>query len=193
METIIKKRKAIRILCVVLLACLMLAAFTSTVYATVYTATVTRVQQTYSNWCWAASAEMVGRKIAPSLNRSQYSIAAYVKGSPPPNSTASDYAIVEALNYACGTPTAVVMGVMTFNSHKTYINGGRPVAAKIKWNSGGAHVVVIDACDTSDNSLRLVDPASGCGKHWYSYDALKSGTSIQSGSNGKYTNTWIVQ
>jgi len=66
--------------------------------------------------------------------------------------------------------------------------------AKINWiGTTYNHAVVVDAIYTVDGSLRVVDPWSGCSSAWYNYDSLKAGITIQSGSNGKYVKTWIVQ
>ena len=184
--------KAVKLLSIILIVCLVFCVLASNAFALIYDATVTRVEQAYSNWCWAASSEMIGKKISPSLNRDQYNIATYLLGPNPPNNTATNAAITEALNYACGISTTTYMGTLTFSGCKTYCDNEYPLAIKIRWNIFDNHVVVVDAVDDSNNKLRIVDPGLDCGIEWYEYSLLLTGTNIQSGNNGKYVGTWTV-
>jgi hypothetical protein len=132
--------------------------------------------------------------IAPSLCRDQYAIVGHVKDPSLPDEGASNAEMVDALNYACGTTSSVIMGVMTYSGHQTYINADKPVAAKIHWvDDGGNHAVVVSGYRTSDSSLQIIDPWYDCSTEWYGYMDLTDGTRIQSGDNGQYVNTWIVQ
>ena len=51
-------------------------------YATniIYMISITPVQQAYSNWCWAACAQMAGKTMYSSSGRTQYSVVNYLYG-----------------------------------------------------------------------------------------------------------------
>ena len=191
-KAVMRTRDLLRILITI---CIVVSLLFSDIYATNYYAPVTRVTQAYSNWCWAASAEMVGKVIDSSSDRDQYDIAEFVKGSNPPNEGATNSEMVTALNYSCNLSSATFLSsVMTFSACKACISNYVPFVVRIRWGStSNYHAVVADAANDVNNKLRIVDPASGCSNAWYSYDSLIAGTTIQSGSNGKWVHTWIVQ
>lgn len=150
---------------------------------------ITRVQQAKSNWCWAACAEMVSTKLK--YNIKQNSIVTKIKGSEV-NEGASDSEITNALKYAVNYSYQVdCYDPYSYSKIQNNIARGLPIVMKMKWNSGGAHALVINGY-TSNQNLILIDPASNCGTGYYSYTALINGTTIQSGT-GKYVLNWIIE
>ncbi|MDR1015214.1 MAG: hypothetical protein LBL86_09610, partial [Coriobacteriales bacterium] len=132
---------------------------------------VTRVEQEMDNWCWAASAEMVGRSLYPQGARTQWDVVfdrAGVTGwhdqlleraygyiydflldvgidagwALDQGGTLADIAAgIE--HVACGTVSASSGAVLPMSSHYAEIDSGRPVVAFVEWQSGGAHAVVV--------------------------------------------------
>lgn len=80
--------------------------------------------------------------------------------------------------------------VRSFNNHKSDIDAGYPICVQVEWKSGGKHALVAGGYKTgTQNMLYLVDPWYDCGEVYYSYTALKNGTTIQSGT-GTYINSY---
>lgn len=149
------------------------------------TLSVTRYQQEKTNWCWAASAKMLGKYFGKTKTQSQ--ICQYVKGNTN-NVGASNREITKAMEYATGKNSSIT-GNLTFTEIKSFIGDkGKPIGMSMAWNSGGGHVLVMKGY-TSNQSVVLVDPAQGCTGGTYPLYKLINGTSIQSGT-GYYDNSW---
>lgn len=148
-----------------------------------------RHEQQKDNWCWAASAQMVGDYYG--TNRSQAQIVYQIKGSYA-DATASDSEATQAVNFALPQGRKAVMeNIKTDTFLHTKLAQGFPIPIKMVWNVRGAHMVVLSGY-ISNGDLTITDPAKDCSKRSYSYNALKNGTQIQSGT-GRYTNTWVIE
>ena len=169
-----------------LLMCILVFAVTPLAYSA--NLGITRVQQAYSNWCWAACSEMAGRLVRGTGSPNQNAIASWVMGGTPGNFPASDNEVASALAYATNK-TVTQSGILAFTAIEMAVNQGRCMIAKIRWNSSGNHVVVIGGYNPTNVTVWLVDPAAGCSNASYSYSALLNGTSIQSGT-GSYIRTF---
>ena len=161
---------------------------TTTVFAA-RTLSISQVVQAKTNWCWAASSEMVGRYQNSSSTRDQWDIVKYIKGSSYPNEGGSNSEIEKAIRYASeNTVTYNTSNTLTFANHENHIDNSDPLVVRMDWNSGGAHAVVCAGYKTSGstNYIYLIDPIEDTTKEYYNYTSLKNGTSIQTGT-GKYT------
>lgn len=162
--------------------------------ASAATLDLTRVKQAKTNWCWAATSEMIGKYMNSSSTRTQWDIVKHIKGSSYPNEggsvsnikTAIKYASVDTVTYKSGT-------TRSWSVHKSNIDSGNPIAVWMSWdNNGGAHAVVCAGTKTSSgtNYLYIVDPWEDNTSEWYNYTSLKNGTSIQSGKGKYVTSFW---
>gem|GEM_PF-3123359 len=169
---------------------------TVTVSSSYIYATVVRVQQAYSKWCWSASAEMVDRKLAPSSYKDHYAIVTHVTGkTPPPDVTGSHADMLKALNFTSGYGSGwKSKGIMSAPDCLANLKASRSSAIYI-WYIGTTtyHVVVADAYRNSDNTLQIVDLwywCTGNGRSWYTHASLAIGVNIQSGNNALWNNTY---
>ncbi len=80
------------------------------------TLSVTRYQQEKTNWCWAASAKMLGKYFGSTKTQSQ--ICQYVKGNTN-NVGASNSEITKAMEYATGKNCSIT-GNLTFTEIKSF-------------------------------------------------------------------------
>lgn len=191
----VMKRKRIRKLLVgsILVFSLAMNQISGSVLADVwaYSLSLSRYEQEYTCWCWAACAKMVGFYYGYT-SISQTGIAIAVHGHAG-NIGATDSETRTAINFAIsGSKTVTnVNGTKNLSQIKTNISNGNPFVLKMHWDSGGNHVVVCKGYNGS--SLVIVDPGIGCSSIVaYPYSDLISGTTILSGT-GTYTNTfWIT-
>lgn len=144
------------------------------------TLSVSLIQQEHSNWCWAASTQMV-------LN---------YKGKWMEQCAMANRSF--GLNYACGEPTfdwddpanegnynsevaklliykglsAKVVGSMSLSSIKAKIDASKPIIFGWSWTGGGGHDVVLKGYSGSD--LYFNDPWPGEGSYWMTYTTAHS-------------------
>lgn len=155
---------------------------------TQYSISITRRAQQQSNWCWAATAQMIGSKYC--TVKSQENIVKTIKGAVI-NKGGTDSDVASAIQYACDAKYSVkTKGVQTYSTVQSNIAGNKLIGVKMEWNSGGVHAVVLTGYTTT-GGVTLVDPAVNCGKANYSYNMLVSGTRIQSGT-GKLSKMWLL-
>lgn len=150
---------------------------------------VEKVTQAKTLWCWAACSEMIGQYQNSESTRDQWDVVSYIKGSDYPNDTGSDTDITNGIKYVSEDTVTYKSGsTLSWASHKTEIDGSDPLVVWMAWDSGGAHVLVCAGYKTSGSSnyLYLIDPDPDATSEYYSYTALKNGTSIQTGT-GTYT------
>lgn len=119
---------------------------------------------------------------------SQSEIVTLIKWQPV-NERASDSEVTDALLKAMSFQYRVIYSLpLSYSAVKINILAGDPMVFKFRWNSGGAHVVVVDGY--SEDNVRIVDPAIGCSKKIFkNFESLKTGAQISSGT-GKYIMTW---
>lgn len=153
---------------------------------------VDRVTQAKTNWCWAASSEMIGTYHNSSSSRTQWDIVKYIKGSSYPNEGGTTSDITKGIKYvSMDTVTYQSGSVASWSTHTTQISNGNPIAVWVDWTNGGAHLVVCAGTKTTSGTdyLYIIDPWEDNASEWYSYTAMKNGANIQAG-HGKYTKSF---
>lgn len=119
---------------------------------------IAAVQQEQSNWCWAASTEMVADYFG--ANATQTDIVRYVKGSVV-NETGTVYDIQKGLSHYNISSTPVLSS-LSFQTIVNQINNGQPQVAIIRWASGGGHAYVIrgyyEDTSASKQDVYYIDP-----------------------------------
>lgn len=150
---------------------------------------MTRYEQEKSNWCWAATAQMLGKYYGKSYTQSQ--ISTYVKGNSTNNATAMLAELTYAIKYATGK-NWIVTTAATFDNIKGYIgDDSMPLGIRMQWLSEGGHYLVMCGYNGSTSKVTLIDPAVGCLTKSYNYDDLINEAKIESGT-GYYSNTWVI-
>ena len=160
---------------VFLLALLMLSSFNITTFAAqTISVKITGVKQAKDNWCWAACAEMAGKCVYSSSNRTQYSVVNHLKGTSSNaypdvsgsignSATGSEYVAYNKKTFR-GTSSIWTYGHITQS-----LVDGYPVQAAAGYYQGnkrnGGHVVVIymtqmvDSSSGTKNYVTYLDPA----------------------------------
>lgn len=131
---------------------------------------VTRVQQLYSNWCWAACCEMFGRVALPSSYPTQTQIVTNIHHLAPDIPGSYDR-IMTSIPFATNK-TPYYSTSFGFSSIKSSVDAGRPIMAIFKWSGGGSHSVVIDGYNSTGSTVRIIDPGSGCSTANYAYSMI---------------------
>lgn len=147
---------------------------------------VTRYEQEGNNWCWAASAQMIGKYITGTL-RSQSLICTYVMGGVS-DITADLDQMKTALFYTTSKTVYSSNSCLSLATTKSKIDASRPFMARLKWSSGG-HAVVISGYTGS--SIRVIDPAKGCGTANFNYTQMTTGVRFQSGYGSWSHSIWV--
>lgn len=137
--------------------------------------TVPYLRQEQTNWCWAASIQMVLRHDGNNAVR-QCDLATTLFGgaccSAPSSSVCNQGATpaqqVQVLS-AYGRTGNNINGQASYSTIQLEIGANRPVTAGIHWNGGGGHRVVIRGWN-DDNGQRIdvCDPLGGRGLIYYS-------------------------
>jgi len=154
--------------------------FVSTVFASpeAYRLGLTRARQEMPNWCWAASAKVIGNYKGYNYNQSR--IVSQIKGSVK-DEGATTSETVEAIRFAIGYSRAVnLISPMKYDAMKDTIYELDPIACWMSWNGGGAHIVVIGGYDGSKR-VQILDPCGNCETRYYSYEKLLKEIKLQSG------------
>lgn len=154
---------------------------------------VTKYSQEKSNWCWAASAQMLGKYYTGS-KIDQSNIVYHVKGSTTVNETAYDDETRSAISYAVGSSYLVTRsGVKSYASLENAIyNKSKPFAIKVVWSGGGAHILVVSGVNGFTSDLfHLINPSASRPNAWYSYNALVNGATFPN-DTGTYVSTFMV-
>ncbi len=154
------------------LAVLLLMIAQAPAFATVnWLSTVVPVQQSKSNWCWAATGEMIEKHFGGTL--SQWANVDYIYPNQNyPNLGASLDQTKQAINHFQTKKTGMtVSSALTFLSVRYQINCGGPMAAGWSWYSGGRHMTVVRGFDdTTTQYVYWVDPWDGLGhKNTYTW------------------------
>ena len=129
--------------------------------------------------------QMVGAYSTGS-NYSETTIVKKVKGSAV-NTTAITGEVMEYIPQIWGI-RASVNTALTFDVCQAHINNRRPFIMFIRWNSGDGHMVVCDGYQASQKGLRVIDPWSNSKTTYYTYSAVISNCTFQSGT-GKWNST----
>jgi hypothetical protein len=145
------------------------------------TLSVTRVEQAQSNWCWAATSEMVGNYLYPSTDRTQWDVVFDRAGiTELLDQLASrtyaglcdlldllgidiDYDLNQDGNAAdvCtgigyithGTVSTSWGSTLSIATHYAEIDSGQPVAVRMGWTGGGGHWLVASGYEDRNTSI----------------------------------------
>lgn len=150
---------------------------------------VRRCEQENSSWCWAASAQMMG--IAVGRNVTQSAIVDYVKGTTANVPAADIFDESRAVDYATLRYSTIHRTPIIYAAAKSELDADDPIFVRIEWDSRNGHAVVASGYNLSAGTITIVDPAVGCGIKAFSYSAMVSGCTFQSGT-GKWTDTITI-
>ena len=137
---------------------------------------VTKIQQSKSNWCWAAAAEMAGKYKYSSSTRTQSDVVAKIKGSADVNEAGSIYETAESTEYVTydnyGLSATLPFFRWNFTKVKTSINNGYPVIPLVNDGNTG-HYYVIRGYDPVTDEIAVNDPWDGSRKvvTWSNFDS----------------------
>jgi hypothetical protein len=127
--------------------------------------------QILGNWCWAAIASMLGRYYGTS-DASQAEIAAQLLGIDC-SRLDSDIGLRRSADAEMRLDAALKIarcfghwsaGKPLFDRIRFEINLGRPFAARIGWNAGAAHYVLVHGYRNEGKRIIVVDPMHGPGE-----------------------------
>lgn len=123
-------------------------------------------QQQYANWCWAAviisllkyykhpdSGISQDRLVTQTIERKGANYNSYFDS---PN-------VIDAVMSEYGILNTKINGQVRFDDIATQIEKGLPVVARIQWQEGGGHFIVITGCSNNSNSptIQVQDPMHG--------------------------------
>lgn len=159
--------------------------------ATVY---VPAIKQAYSNWCWAACAEMEAKGVYSAVTQDQYSIVTLIMGSGYPNVGANAYTTASACTIMTNSTKSFPVAALgySYSQIMASINAGLPLIG-IMGNVNGTtnlHDIVIYGYSTvsSVNYVCIVDPSTGY-RTQKTYTSLANGSWYGSGSSFPYSGT----
>lgn len=150
---------------------------------------VHRYEQKYSQWCWAASAQMIGHTMGRDVTQS--AIVEFVKGAAENAPAADIYEASRAVDYATLLYSTAHFSPLTYASAQAELSAGEPFYVRIGWDSKDGHAVVASGYNLSAGTITIVDPAVECGTKAFSYSAMVSGCTFQSGT-GTWTHTVTI-
>jgi hypothetical protein len=177
---------------------------------------VTRIEQEETNWCWAASAEMIGKYVKPNSTVGQEAVVtdrvATIAGgilgpwsqllfamvdAPPYNIAGIAPWTAEGIELVSDGEVEASWGLTrSFEAHVSSIDEGKPLAAMFMWSwlPPSGHCLVVSGYQNANASfpeLVLIDPVVGKGIAPYRYDLLAAGCTIQSGTGTYSFSAWI--
>ena len=159
--------------------------------------------QETSEWCYAASTQMIGEYFGSSIK--QCTIASHDNGidcCPPdggsvPSSCVNGGNTYDELTY-WGFPGVDNGGALSYSGIKSEIDAQRPVGVGIEWPSGGKHAIIVDGYWTKSDGTHHVHilnplPVNHGDEEWATYDVLLNGGAEDSGTNlGTHTIAHMV-
>ena len=142
---------------------------------------VSLIQQEQSNWCWAASALMVGKYAYPSTTVTQSQIVYHVKGTVD-NLPADLYESADAAMFVTNYNTGYTVhsSYFSFSTTKNYIDSGVPIMARVyrstpAQDSLGHFYVIYGYHESSTGQyLYIINPGDGYG-YYVSYSDFLNG------------------
>lgn len=159
----------------------------STLSVSAATVNVPAVKQSFSNWCWAACAEMEGKGVNPSSSVTQDTIVTLLFGSGSPNVGANAYTTATACSIGSSSTKTFYVATLgySYSQIMASINAGYPLVG-IMGNVNGTtnlHDIVIYGYTTvsSVNYVYIVDPSTG-GCKQKTYTSIANGSWYGSGS-----------
>jgi hypothetical protein len=122
--------------------------------------------QAMKNWCWAAVGAGIHNFYRPATPLTQFQVASQVLDnptcaiSPTPNSCNKLKEIPDVLT-ALGVPYTRRTGPLTWSGLKIAIDSKIPVVARIAWDNGIGHFVVLSAYENAHSRVVVLDPKIG--------------------------------
>lgn len=146
---------------------------------------ITRQQQQKSNWCWAASAVMVGTYNA-GTSVTQNQVVTHVKNGLV-NQTATTAESIEALKYASGgKKTGTGINPPSFNALVSKMDENKPLQVVTqRTDTGTGHMVVGAGYNTNEKTIRIIDPYGTRATKYFNYQGLLDGTVMIGAHNAK--------
>jgi hypothetical protein len=151
--------------------------------------------QQQTNWCWAAVTVSVDHYFKPGSPRTQQNLA---EKELPLGANNVPWVLDKPLRHIGALRGQSLQRPLTFAELQRELLAKRPVCARIEWEGGGAHFVVISGFATSPDGVRLVyvsDPLLEesevvvCG-----FDDLAGGDfSDGYGGDGRWVETYLLQ
>jgi len=161
--------------------------------------------QQQTNWCWAAVGTSTTLFFDPTNALTQCALAgAFLKqspgfcctgtngGGPQCNTTAS----LSAVLTSTGTLMSVTQGTLPLQGVRAQINNAVPIAARIGWDGGGGHFVMVTGVGPDDprgdnfTLVEIEDPSqSDYGSHFVPYATLVKGYR----GSGTWTHYYLLQ
>ena len=152
-------------------------------------------RQEQSDWCWAAVAASISAYFNPTAALTQCRIATDVLHLQANACCASpaDCNTPEMLQHALTVTGNLALppfdAFPTFDSLKAHTDADNPVCARIQWEGGGGHFIVIDECYVSSSGEQIVHVADPLhGPVHYRYDEVVNGYM----GAGSWTDTFLV-
>lgn len=122
-------------------------------------------QQVQTQWCWAATSTSVSVFYNSVSKWTQCLVAQNALGTQccqSPGPCNEPWYLDRALKIT-GNFDSVTAGIMNFSSVQSELTGGKVIGARVGWNGGGGHFMVIHGCHSSSgiNYLNIDDPIYG--------------------------------
>ena len=158
--------------------------------------TLNRKQQEKDNWCWAASAQMVGLYKNPSSTVTQTDIVKKVYGTDV-NLGGNHKDVITGINCMTGLSCSVNGQIDSSLFESNILIKNNPCVLYINWTGNAlklkGHYVVARGYNKWGDTVNVVDPAKGCTNlnDWISHADLTGPCKFQSGT-GYYENTITI-
>jgi hypothetical protein len=153
-------------------------------------------KQTEDKWCWAAVSASIDNYFVPSVNMQQCGVAHRVLPALDccvnPDVCNTGASLELALSKV-GRFKKMFLGPAKFADVCAQLNLNLPVGARIAWNQGGAHFVVITGFATSTSGqqvLSIADPLFPNSTIYY--NDFVSAYQAKTNGGGKWTHTYYV-
>lgn len=154
-------------------------------------------KQTEDKWCWAAVSASVDNYFSPADLMQQCTVARDVLNALDCCTNPDSYNTGASLELALqkvGRFKQIFAGPAKFADVCAQLNANLPVGARIAWNQGGAHFVVITGFTVSPSGqqvLSIADPLFRNSTVYY--NDFVSAYQAKTNGGGKWTHTYYVQ
>lgn len=132
---------------------------------------INRIEQGTTNWCWAASAAMIGN-YENNSNLTMKNVVYAIKHSYDEEAGANNEECLLAMVYSLPQHAPKPMNEFKFETFVWYVNKNHPVFTVLATQSlldGGRHAVVCAGYRQSDKSLYYIDPEDFINKKFVPY------------------------
>ena len=157
---------------------------------------VSRKQQEKGNWCWAASAQMVGKYKNPSSSITQTQIVQHIYILNV-NWGGTHTGVKKSIEYITNKSATVQRQLGISQIDKEINDQNDPYVIYVNWNNTSSqlngHYLVVRGLNKNTAKVNILDPAKGCTKTdlWYDGYKMSGAVSYQSGT-GYYQNSITI-